>query len=156
MMSHLMAGRWKFFAINRSVESKVLTCNLGEDDCDQRPRKYADASEGKETRREKYQGWQMWTWKTIHPTTRIPNSSPSARPSQQPSHGNISGTKRGIIDPLVSKRPEANYELKNQKYRKIEIRKKENMGEILTPRIRDSYYSCCVTEKSMANTLSNG
>ena len=26
---------------------------------------------------------------------------------------------------------------------------------ILTPRIRDSY-SCCVTEKSMSNTLSNG
>ena len=29
-----------------------------------------------------------------------------ARPSQKASSGNISGTKRGIIDPLVSKRPE--------------------------------------------------
>ena len=28
------------------------------------------------------------------------------RPSQKASHGNISGTKRSIIDPLVSKRPE--------------------------------------------------
>ena len=27
-------------------------------------------------------------------------------PSQKPSHGDISGTKRGIIDPLVSKRSE--------------------------------------------------
>ena len=26
-------------------------------------------------------------------------------PSQKPSHGDISGTKRGIIDPLVTKRP---------------------------------------------------
>ena len=30
------------------------------------------------------------------------------RPSQKPSHGDISGTKSGIIDPLVSKRPGKN------------------------------------------------
>ena len=30
----------------------------------------------------------------------------AARPSQKPSHGDILGTKRGIIDPLLSKRPE--------------------------------------------------
>ena len=29
-----------------------------------------------------------------------------ARPSQKASHGDISGTECGIIDPLVSKRPE--------------------------------------------------
>ena len=41
-----------------------------------------------------------------NPTTRIPNSS-SPRPSiTKTAHGNISGTKRGIIDPLVSKRQE--------------------------------------------------
>ena len=51
-----------------------------------------------------------------HPTTRIPNSSPSvraARPSQKPSHGNISGTKCGIIDPLVSKRQQKILNKKN-------------------------------------------
>ena len=30
----------------------------------------------------------------------------TTRPSQKPSHGNISGTKRGNIDLLVSKQPE--------------------------------------------------
>ena len=38
--------------------------------------------------------------------TRIPNSSSPPAPSQKPSHGNISVTKRGIIDPLMSKQPE--------------------------------------------------
>ena len=35
---------------------KFLTFNQGEDDCDQRPRKHCDVSEGKETWAEKYQG----------------------------------------------------------------------------------------------------
>ena len=47
-------------------------------------------------------------------TPRIPNSccSPTAaaRPSQKASHGVITGTKRGIIDLLVSKRQEKNSE----------------------------------------------
>ena len=30
----------------------------------------------------------------------------AATPSQKPSHGDILVTKRGIIDPLISKRPE--------------------------------------------------
>ena len=34
----------------------------------------------------------------------IPTTPP--RPSQKASSGDISGTKRGIIDPLLSKRPE--------------------------------------------------
>jgi hypothetical protein len=43
-----------------------------------------------------------------NPTTRIPNSLSSSSSSQKPSHGDILGTKRGIIDPLMSKRPEKN------------------------------------------------
>ena len=39
---------------------------------------------------------------TAHPTTRIPNS----RPSQKPSSADILKTESGIIDPLVSKPPE--------------------------------------------------
>ena len=36
-----------------------------------------------------------------------PAAAPApARPSQKAPSGDISGTKRGIIDPLVSKRPE--------------------------------------------------
>ena len=35
-----------------------------------------------------------------------PIPSPAAAPSQKASSGNILGTRRGIIDPLVSKRPE--------------------------------------------------
>ena len=42
-----------------------------------------------------------------HPTNRIPNSCTAAA-SQKASHGDISGTKRGIIDPLVSKLQEKN------------------------------------------------
>ena len=38
------------------------------------------------------------------PSTRIPNSSSCT--SQKASHPDISETKSGIIDPLVSKRPE--------------------------------------------------
>ena len=43
-----------------------------------------------------------------HPTPRIPNSyysCSSVRPSQKASSGDISGTKPGIIDSLVSKQP---------------------------------------------------
>ena len=40
-----------------------------------------------------------------HPSTRIPNSCCCCSWSQKPSHAAISGTKRGIIDPLVSKQP---------------------------------------------------
>ena len=36
----------------------------------------------------------------------IPAATATPRPSQKPSHGDISRTKRGIIAPLVSKRPE--------------------------------------------------
>ena len=67
-----------------------------------------------------WQWWWWWWWKVnwnfrsvlpstwmIHPTTRIPNSSfCCCCTSQKPSHGDISGTESGIIDPLVSKRPE--------------------------------------------------
>ena len=35
-----------------------------------------------------------------------PAPAPAAAPSQKASSGDISGTKRGSIDPLVSKRPE--------------------------------------------------
>ena len=41
-----------------------------------------------------------------YPTTRIPNSSTPALHVTNNAHGDISGTKRGIIDPLVSKQPE--------------------------------------------------
>ena len=56
-----------------------------------------------------------------NPTTRIPNSSSAAAAaaaaSQKPSHVDISGTKSGIIDPLVSKRPGKKFwKKKNKKY----------------------------------------
>ena len=55
-----------------------------------------------------------------HPTPRIPNSYYSlVRPSQKVSSGDISGTKRGIIDQLVSKRPETNSEKRNPRNFKI-------------------------------------
>ena len=38
---------------------------------------------------------------------------PAAAPSQKASSDDISGTKRGTIDPLVSKRPEKNSEEEN-------------------------------------------
>ena len=46
----------------------------------------------------------------------IPTAAP-VRPSQKASSGDISGTKRGIIDPLVSKRPEniLNKKIQNKK-----------------------------------------
>ena len=51
-----------------------------------------------------------------------PISPAAARPctSQKPSQANISGTKRGITDPLVSKRPEKilNQKIKNKKKKK--------------------------------------
>ena len=39
-----------------------------------------------------------------------PAPAPPATPSQKAHFDNISGTKRGSIDPLVSKRPEKNSE----------------------------------------------
>ena len=39
-----------------------------------------------------------------------PPPPPAAAPSQKASSGDISGTKRDTIDPLVSKRPEKNSE----------------------------------------------
>ena len=41
-----------------------------------------------------------------YPIPAAAAAAPAA--SQKPSHGDISGTKRDIIDPLVSKRPETN------------------------------------------------
>ena len=43
---------------------------------------------------------------TTNPTTRIPNSSCCCCSSQKAPHPDISETESGIIDPLVSKRPE--------------------------------------------------
>ena len=54
---------------------------------------------------EKAHGWLCHVKITLHPTTRIPAPAPPARASQNPSHGNISGT----IDLLVSKQPETNF-----------------------------------------------
>ena len=56
-------------------------------------------------------GMQFWP----HQPTRMPNSSCCYCSSQKPSYGNISGTKQGIKDPLVSKRPEniLNKKIKN-------------------------------------------
>ena len=48
----------------------------------------------------------------VYLTPRIPNSSSSIRPSQKAPHGDISGAKHGIIDPLVSKRLEKNLKKK--------------------------------------------
>ena len=53
----------------------------------------------------------------------IPTAPTAPAPSQKPSHGNISVTKRGIIDPLVSKRPE-----KVQK-KKFSKKNKKNNGQ---------------------------
>ena len=39
-----------------------------------------------------------------------PIPAPAAPPSQKASSDDISGTKRGTVDPLVSKRPEKNSE----------------------------------------------
>ena len=47
-----------------------------------------------------------------------PSPAPPTTPSQKSSHGNISGTKRDIIDPLVSKQPEKNLKKKNSKMKK--------------------------------------
>ena len=55
-------------------------------------------------------------------TPRVPNScssSSSVRPSQKASSGDISGTERGIIYPLVSKRP--------KKFRKNQKQKINNI-----------------------------
>ena len=51
----------------------------------------------------------------LHLTPRIPNSCSPARHKKRHNvtHGNISEIKRGIIDPLVSKRPGTNSEEKN-------------------------------------------
>ena len=55
-----------------------------------------------------------------HPHSRMPNSSYYCSSSQKPSHGDISGTKRGIIDPLVSKRP-----------KKFWIKKRKNRSKMV-------------------------
>ena len=62
-----------------------------------------------------------------HQTPRIPNSSSYCyyySLSQKPSHGDISGTKRGIIDPLVSKRPE---KILNKKIQKEKKKRRKNV-----------------------------
>ena len=57
----------------------------------------------------------------LYQTIRMPNSSYCCL-SQKRSHGDISGTKRGIIDPLVSKRPE---KILNKKLQDFFLTKKE-------------------------------
>ena len=51
----------------------------------------------------------------LTPRIPIPAAALLLSSSQKPSHGNILVTKRGIIDPLVSKRPEKilNKKIKN-------------------------------------------
>ena len=51
---------------------------------------------------------------------------PAAAVSQKPPHGDISGTKRGIIDPLVSKRPEKNF------WKKLQTKSK-NFKDVQNP-----------------------
>ena len=46
------------------------------------------------------------------PTTTTTTTTTPARPSQKASSGDILGTKRGIRDPLVSKRPETILKIK--------------------------------------------
>ena len=74
----------------------------------------------------------------------------AATPSQKPSHGDISGTKRGIIDPLVSKRLEKCKDekilkkskrekklIKKQKipiFKKYPIFKKSHIDEVKRPK----------------------
>ena len=57
-----------------------------------------------------HRNWQQKMFSTIVSIKilecPIPPTTTAARPSQKPSNGDISGTKRGIIDPLVSKQPE--------------------------------------------------
>ena len=65
---------------------------------------FEDKSEIKENH-ERMRGWNLLEYP-------IP-AALLVRPSQKASHGNISGTKRGIIDPLVSKPLE-----QNSKYKK--------------------------------------
>ena len=49
------------------------------------------------------------------PPAAAPAAAPApARPSQKASSGDIAGTKRGIIDPLVSKRPETKIKIKKK------------------------------------------
>ena len=47
-------------------------------------------------------------------------AAPAPAPSQKASSDDISGTKRGTIDPLVSKRPEKNSESENLKKKNVE------------------------------------
>ena len=49
------------------------------------------------------------------PIPAAPAAAAAPAPSQKASSGDISGTKRGIIDPLVSKQPE---KILNQKIKK--------------------------------------
>ena len=62
--------------------------------------------------------WRPFRLMEYNQTPRISNScccSWCSCSSQKPSHGNISVTKRDIIDPQVSKRPEKIYETNMQK-----------------------------------------
>ena len=59
------------------------------------------------------------------PVIQLPES-PIPTLSQKASSGNISGTKRGIIDPLVSKRPE---KILNKKIQKKKMSKMVKNGQ---------------------------
>ena len=48
----------------------------------------------------------------------IPTATAPTASSQKAHFDNISGTKRGTIDPLVSKRPEKNSDQENSKLKK--------------------------------------
>ena len=74
-----------------------------------------------------------------YPIPLVPLSSCTCM-SQKPSHGDISGTKRGIIDLLVSKRPEKSKLkrlrklkriVKNKRKLKIFLKKKLNFWKFL-------------------------
>ena len=63
----------------------------------------------------------------LYPTARIPISS-SPCMSQKPSHGNISGTKPGFIDPLVSKQPE---KILNKKIKKKNVKNGQKWSKMV-------------------------
>ena len=52
------------------------------------------------------------------------STTTTTAPSQKASSGDISGTMRGIIDPLVSKQPEKTLNEKNLKKKQKQIKKK--------------------------------
>ena len=55
---------------------------------------------------------KYFTIQLLEYTIPPPPPPPARPPSQKPSPGDVSVTKSGIIDPLVSKRPETNSEIK--------------------------------------------